>query len=268
MYGSRDRRPLFSTHDGFSVQRGQVENAAKEVEQFSEERILNTDPDELTQYLVDKFHVEVPTLDLASVTATEHEREVEVYNYWDQATARVPGMAFDFEIPFSGEADVFQVRPNSYDTNPPYGEVRGQILKFSVSGRELTGDQVTSEFEGMRDAVQKYLGWHKSFWAGHDEQIRQAVRDRINARRERLLKQKSAGAGLSRLGITLKTKADDARTFVPPAVKKTIEPKLPPMRPAAPLDPTLDLKQYEDILGLVRGAGGRGLVDQRHRIGF
>jgi hypothetical protein len=57
------------------------------------------------------------------------------------------------------------------------------------------------------------------------------------------------------MGIRLKEKEGDARSYIPPTVKQKVVPQLPPMAPAVAPEPTLDQKQYETILGLVRGAG-------------
>jgi len=254
MYG-RDRIPLFYKGDGNATFRNQVAAAAKDVDSLAEQQVLNSDLDALVQYFVDKFHVEVPVLNLDNVTASEHERQVEVFNHWEKEVVRVPGVAFDFEIPFSGEADVFQLRPSTSNISPPYADIRGQAICFSVADRELSADQVRQAFENTRDSIQQYLVWHLDLWRGLDDQIRMAVRAKLEQRRERLQMQKAAASGLASIGVKLKTKTGDTRTFAPPAVKKKIEPKLPPMRPAAPPDPILDQKQYEEILGLIRSAG-------------
>jgi len=232
-----------------------METAGNEVDALSEDRILKTDSEELVRYFVEKFKVEVPQLQLDAVAAERHERTIEVYDRYDQRTYDVPGIAFDFEIPFTGDAEIFQMRPNTYDTGPPYADIRGGKVCFTVSGRDLSDDDLKRGFEGTRDSIQKYLNWHQAMWTGVDDQIARTVRDRINQRRERLQKHHSLASGLASLGVKLKEKPGDPRSYSPPAVKQKIEPKLPPMKPSAPPDPTLDEQQYGTILGLIRDAG-------------
>jgi len=254
-WGRRDRVPLFCSVSGFDVQHSAIERLAGQIAALSEERILNTDPDALVQYFVDDYHVAVPELDIPNITAMQHEREIEVYDAFDQRAYRVSGVAFDIEIPFSGDAEVFNIRPNSYDSGPPHGEISGNFIKFTVQDRALSGEQVKSAIDSTVDSIQKYLGWHKEFWLPFDQNVAAAARQHIIQRRERLLQQKGAAANLAGLGIKLKEKPGDPKTFVAPVLKQNIKPQLPPMKTATPPDPTLDRAQYDTILTLVRGAG-------------
>jgi hypothetical protein len=251
----RERTPLFWSKDGLAVKGAQLKEACAEVARLPEDRILNTDPEALVKYFVEKYSVEVPKLDMENATATEHERNVEVWNHWDQRTVSAPGIAFDFEIPFSGEADVFKIRPSSFDTAPPYAEIRQNLVCFSVSGRELTQAQIKQEFESTAASINKYLGWHREFWADLPNSLSRDVRAEIDRRRERLLKQKGLAASLAGLGIKLKEKPGDARTYVPPALKQKLTLQLPPMRAATKPEPTLDKAQYDTIIRLIIGAG-------------
>ncbi len=150
---------LFCEHDGGAAMRAQVERAGAEVDFVSEERILNTDPDALVRYFVDKYHVEVPTLDLDNVVASEHEQQFKVHDPFGRGVMTVRGTAFDFEIAFAGDAAIFQMRPSTYDSGPPHATVRGQSVCFSVVDGELTGDKIRQEFESTRDSIQ-------SIWPG------------------------------------------------------------------------------------------------------
>lgn len=251
----RANTPLFCKLDGMTARRAQVMTAAKEVSNLDESRILNTDPGDLTQYFVEKFRVDVPVLDRDNMVAEQHERQIEVYDHWDKRAIRVPGVAYDFVLPFEGEEEIFYMRPNSYDTAPPYAEVSGSTLRFTISGRELSAEQVKTELDRLVSSIERYLDWHRSMWAGLGEEIERAVRAEIDTRRDRLLKQKESASVLAGLGIKLKEKPGDPRTYVPPAVKQKIKPQMPPMKPALPPEPTLDEAQYSIILALIRDAG-------------
>ncbi len=253
MRGSSTRY-LFSEHDGSQVFRNQIDVAKQEVESLTEERVLNTDIEQLVAYFVEKFGVEVPELDFENATATEHERNIEVHDRWDDRWVSVKGMAIDFEIPFSGEADVFKMRPDTWDTNPPNATIKGQSVCFSVAARELSEEQVTQSFERIKASLIQYLGWHETLWKGLPGQLAAAARGQIEHRRERLLKQKKVASSLSTIGVKLKEKPGDAKTFTPPAVKQKISPKLPPMKKARNPEPTLDAAQYTTIIGLLSGS--------------
>lgn len=256
MYGTRrERTYLFSAQDGSAVMRARISEAVAEVDGLPEQRLLNTDVDALVGYFLEKYSVAVPTLDREGMEGSHHERQYEAYDQWDKRTIMVPGEAYDFEVPFSGDASIFHMRSNSYDTAPPVAVVTNNRLQFTVAGRTLAPEVVQQQVNSLLDSIDKYLGWHRSMWEGYPDQLGREVRQRIEARRTRLLQQKGSVAALGGLGIKIKEKTGDARTFVPPTVKQKIQPQLPPMRPATPPDPTLDKGVYENILGLIRGAG-------------
>lgn len=254
-YGNRDVEPLFWTNDGSSAVHGTVLAACSEVDKLSQERILNTDPEALTDYFVKKFAVDVPTLDRDALVGTHHERNIQAYDPWDQTPRSVRGEAYDFELPFSGEADIFKLRPNQYDTAPPHAQVRGQALHFTIADRTLAPEKVKAEVDQLIASIERYLGWHRQLWAEQPRTLAREVRQRIDERRGRLLTQKNSAAALVGLGIKLKEKPGDPKTYVPPKLKQIVQPQLPPMKPSEPPEPTLDQQQYETILGLLRDAG-------------
>ncbi|MET3461430.1 hypothetical protein [Variovorax atrisoli] len=229
--------------------------ACAEADALPEQRLLNTDLDALVAYFLDKHSAQVPILDRESMSATHHERQIEVYDQWDNRTVRVPGEAYDFELPFTGDPGFFKLRPNTYNLNPPAASVEGQVLRFTIADRALTPEGVKQHVDQLIGSIEQYLGWHREMWAGYPAQLEREVRQRIAERSTRLLQQKNSVAALAGLGIKIREKVGDARTFVPPTIKQKIQPQLPPMRPALPPEPTLDQSVYENILGIIRGAG-------------
>jgi hypothetical protein len=256
MFGQmNDRGYLFCEGDGHATMQAQLESARREINTLLEERILNTDPTALADYFFEKYKANVPALDRENLVAEQHERNVTVYDRFDRREFQVPGVAFDFELPFVGDSVIFKVQPNTFSSNPPRAEVRGSSLFFTISGRALDAEKVKQDVDSLIASIEQYLGWHQAMWGGFEAQLKQAIDQAIGDRRDRLLKQKGSAAALAGLGIKLKEKPGDARTFVPPAIKQVITPKLPPMRPAQAPESTLDKAQYETILGLIRDAG-------------
>ena len=256
MFGRSDERNhLFLEGDGHAAMQGQLNGATTEIGKLEEQRILNTDPDALAQYFVQKYAVKVPTLDVDNLAAEHHERKVRVFDQFDRREFDVPGEAYDIELPFDGDADVFKIRPNTFGSNPPVATVRGSSLHFTISGRALEATAVKRQIDETVASIEQYLGWHRQMWQSFQTQLQVAVRQAIDDRRGRLLQQKGSASQLAGLGIKLKEKPGDARTFVPPAIKQVVKPQLPPMRAAQAPEPTLDEHQYATILGLIRDAG-------------
>lgn len=256
MYGrSNARYHLFHEGDGLSTLQNQLKSAANEVASLPEERILNTDTQALAEYFVKKYEIKIPVLDRDNLFAEHHERSVTVYDQFDQREFQVPGEAYDLELPFEGDPIIFKLKPNTFNFNPPQAVVRGSLLYFSISGRTLDPNSVKQQIDAVLNSIEEYLGWHRAMWQSFDDQLRTTVTQAIEERRNRLLQQKDAASQLATLGIKLKEKSGDTRTFVPPAIKQVLKPQLPPMRASQPPEPTLSTDQYATILGLLRDAG-------------
>jgi len=257
MYGRTKRLSyLFRGGNVFDAIQSRIGAASAEVEALPEQRILNTDPDTLTAYFVDKFGVAIPTIDRSSLSLTHHERNVTVRDEWRRdRQISVPGEAYDFELQFEGDPEFFNLQPSTYDTGPPDGVLNGHTITRTIEDRALPAERVKREVDSWLDSIERYLNWHRQSWATYPQTLSSSVRQRIDARRERLLRQKGSAAELASMGIRLREKPGDARTFVAPTIKQRVTPQLPPMRPAATPDPTLAQEQYETILALIRGAG-------------
>ncbi|WP_146224978.1 MULTISPECIES: hypothetical protein [unclassified Pseudomonas] len=122
---------LFSGGAASDAMTAQANSVCVEISKLPERRILETDPDALAD-------VEIPALVHEGIVATHHEREVQVYFSWDREMRSVPGEAYDFEVPFEGEAGIFKLRPNPYDLSPPRAVVRSQLLTFTISDRSIS----------------------------------------------------------------------------------------------------------------------------------
>jgi hypothetical protein len=79
--------------------------------------------------------------------------------------------------------------------------------------------------------------------------IREKAKNRINVRREKLLKDEGLAAGL---GYRLRPRQDAPQTYVAPSVRRKTIPSQPPASAArfAP-EPTLEMQQYEHILSVM-----------------
>lgn len=181
---------LFHNNDSFSVREAILERARNEVSAIPEDNLLSSDVSALVDYLVEKFKVEVPELILGETTATENERDVQIRDSWTNDIANVTGTAFDFSIPFTGDSSFFLMRPNTYDSGPPYGDIQGNLLKFSISGRDLSEEKIKQSYEKTVSSIEKYLGWHREFWRDLNQLVANSVRPEIERRRERLINQK------------------------------------------------------------------------------
>lgn len=116
---------LFCTHDLSQSLCNTADELRREIESLQPDRLLNTAPDDLENYLAAKYRVEPISLLRDQWYADHHETQVDVRydsNRWIDDKSRpcmVPGERVEVRVPFEGEAELFYAQPNTSTSNPP-----------------------------------------------------------------------------------------------------------------------------------------------------
>jgi hypothetical protein len=226
----------------------QLRNATGEIQQIDPDRLLNTPVDDMVAYIAAKYRIEVPILhrDQAQVDEPQ-ETFIEVNDYGRQI--RVPATLVTLTVPFDGEKDMFFVRPSTFDSGPPRAAFTGNSLVLRLTVRNSEQDRVKDTLNGVLNDIERYLGWQRSTIEGFNNNLPAQARQSIEARRERLLRDRNLVSGL---GFAVKPRADVPVTYEAPQVRRKIEPKLP----AAPTtsfkpEPVLQEAHYKHILDVI-----------------
>jgi hypothetical protein len=101
-----------------------VEKMRQEVEGLDPNRLLNTAPDDLKRYFVEKHSIDPIRLLRDDWYADTHEVQVDVrYDpmRWIDDKSRpalVPGERIEVRVPFEGESELFYCCPNTFTTSP------------------------------------------------------------------------------------------------------------------------------------------------------
>ncbi|WP_313616109.1 hypothetical protein [Rhizobium sp.] len=219
-----------------------------EVGALPEQRLLNTSIEDLLRYLFEKYQFEVPVLDLDNAVADQKEATVEFNDYGQRRSTT--GTQVSLEIPFAGDAQMFQIQPSSFSTSPPYATVRSNLLVITQSGVSLTPEQVETGFDRMISEINKYLDWQHRDANQFNKELQTLARQSIEQRREKLLANQNLVAGLK---FKLKARSDAPQTYSVPVSRKRIEPRLPPASttPYKP-EPVLAEDDYRNILKIIQ----------------
>ncbi len=227
----------------------------EEIDAIDGTRLLNTSVDDLCDYVVSKYAVRVPQLDEDGIQVDHKETKVDVggsriYSVDKHEPLYVPGTSFYYYVPFAGEPLLFECRPSHYDFNPPRACVSQEeiVLIYTTTGHDAKGTR--SSFERDIGHIREYLGWVATDVKPFNTSLRGKVRARVEARREKLLKDQGVVASL---GFPLRRRTDAPRTYVSPVVRRKVRPTLPPAssEPYIP-EPTLDMQEYEHILSIIQ----------------
>jgi hypothetical protein len=245
---SRQNEILFYKVDINAVTDTQLRNATSEIQQIDPDRLLNTPVDDLIAYITTKYRIEVPVLHRERAALDEpQETFIQINDYGREIG--VPATLVTLTVPFEGEKDMFFVRPSTYDTAPPRAAVDGNTVVLRLTVRNSEQGQVKQTLNSALDDIERYLGWQRSTIDGFNANIPGHAKQAIEARRERLLRDRNLVSGL---GFAVKPRANAPMTYAAPQVRRKIEPRLP----AAPStlfrpEPVLQEAHYQHILNVI-----------------
>ena len=144
---------LFNKYSWFSVEQNQITQLKDEVANFHADRLLNTSVDDLCQYFIDKYRIDVPILKFNEIVADQRETKVDVsndYRYFGDRSGqpvRVDGSTVEITVPFQGDREVFNVQPTTYSLNPPRADITDGALILRFTGVNQTPVEVKGKIE-------------------------------------------------------------------------------------------------------------------------
>lgn len=246
---------LFHKYDMNRVGEAQLANAGKEIASYDPDRLLNTPTDDLVAYFAQKYRIDLPTLHKDQAFVEQKEGKVAIFDYFSHAFEgeghrEVMGTHVELTVPFTGDHQMFFVRPNTFDSGPPRAIVQEQSIALKVTGRDLKPEQVKSALNSTLADVEKYLGWQKPTVDQINTRLASSVRQTIEARKAKLLGDRNLVAGL---GFPMRTRPDAPRTYAAPQVRRKIV-VTPPPASQAPFkpEPALDEVNYKAILDIIQ----------------
>ena len=161
------------------------------------------------------------------------------------------GTSVDVEVPYSGDKVGFDIQPSTRNFNNPQAYVGEGVIAFSITGTDLTAEQVKTEIGRRIASINEHLGWLANDASGYNDGLLALATQAIERRKEKLLKDKSLVAGL---GFKMKARPGQSETFAAPNVRRKIRPATPKptaSRQAFKPEPTLTDQDYEHILSVL-----------------
>ena len=174
---------------------------------------MNTNVDDLVTYIVDKYGIDVPVLDEENMAVDQQEAKRDVsgdplraaHLFSGGAPVYVTGTEVIVEVPFSGDPQMFQVKPKTSNLNPSRGEVRGNTVTFRYWSDTAQTDQVRQELDRWLGDIKQYLQWQQDSFKQFNDELARLARVEITKRQDKLLANQNLVAGL---GIKLKRRPE------------------------------------------------------------
>lgn len=248
---------LFSSSSLSDILQHRVNQLAEEVERLESNRLLNTTPEDLKQYLIEKYIAEPITLRRDEAYAETSEVQVDVRHdsqRFIRDTGRpvlVPGERIDIHVPFDGPSDFFFAHANQFSTSPPRAVVNTAELVFRYdSPSDAPNHNIRNSLDRTLDEIERYLTLQKGLIEAYNLNLSSVAGGCIEQRRTRLLAQSQRVAAL---GIPVRRREDAPKTYAVPTAKKKATPTFPPTSstPFQP-EPTWAMEQYEQALRIMQ----------------
>ena len=218
--------------------------------------MLSASEEDLIAALKDELRLEVPSLKTDDLYVGEHgdtrvdvsgdpyrlirNREKPVY---------IPGTKIVVVVPFDGEADFFQVQPQSFTFSPPEGQVVGQELHLTYVRTDHKAEDVKRQYQQTVNELAQHLDSLRASAKTFNDQLPGQVRQEFSQRKAKLL----ADAGMvAALGIPIKRRQDAPTTYAIPIQRR--RPRIErPVIHSGTFKPELALpaEEYEFILSTI-----------------
>lgn len=179
-----------------------------EIDSFTDEKIVNCDVDEWTEYLTEKYRVEPISFYVDYATRSIQKTQIKRNNPWghfgdvygEPQFYMVDGCNIDYKVPFSGDDVLLKCTPSIYimtsfeifgfqkPSNTNYGFI---TIRLSYTNQEMKGfgdnleEKVNSDFRNQFSSFEKMSGYANDDIRSYNENLTSNVQQLLNKRREK-----------------------------------------------------------------------------------
>ncbi len=179
-----------------------------EIDSFADEKIVNCDVNEWTEYLTEKYRVEPISFYVDYATRSIQKTQIKRNNPWghfgdvygEPQFYMVDGCNIDYKVPFSGDDVLLKCTPSTYimtsfeifgfqkPSNTNYGFI---TIRLSYTNQEMKGfgdnleEKVNSDFRNQFSSFEKMSGYANDDIRSYNENLTSNVQQLLNKRREK-----------------------------------------------------------------------------------
>ncbi len=210
-------------------------NLKQEIENYERNKILNISEEDISQYLIDKYSLEIPILHEDKIHTCAPE-DVKVYG-------RI-GTRIMIIIPFEGDGKLFHYQPST-TSNFPKGEILGQEIHLICDIVEDNAEKLKEIYIRELNNIKRYLGWIRQDVEPFNISLSSFTKQLISQRKKKILDDIGI---VNALGIPIK-RQDNIETYSVPIIHKKLRIEPPKVRGGLfKPEPALYEECYENIL--------------------
>ena len=225
----------------------------RDIDSLDDDRLLNTNPEDLADYFYDTYRVDPPALQSDYISVETGDAKIDVSQRLDYGVfppigpAYVDGIYFRFHIPFTGTRILFDYLPRRFTSSVPMATVRESEVIVEFHGTDAASDKFKESFDAVHLSIQRYLGWVCEEAQEFNESLKGNARGHIDQRRQRLIRARKLGESF---GFKLRKRDDAPETYSVPVKRRVLSMPSPGDTLWMP-DPTLELEEYNNILAII-----------------
>jgi hypothetical protein len=239
---------LFREGDLFAT----LDNARKKIiamiNDLSPSQLLPADDATVCEHFVKENTIEPIELHEEKIELIEpHEVDIQEADPYFGRTYTRKKLEFRFELPFTGDAILFRLRPSTFDFNAPRGKVTGNRVVFTILASENESNRVKQELAAWQSSLKQYIARQQPEVNGWNSGLSELVQQCVTARRQKLVADKQL---VLDIGVPVRRRGDPSPAYIFPVTRKSVAPALPPAKGGAlaKQEPSLDAAVYEEIL--------------------
>jgi hypothetical protein len=249
---------LFNRNDLISLFEGTRRNVSEAIRRETKQQILKVNEAQYIEHILSKCQLLVPEIIESGIQVESSEVEIPAEQHsqrWSVTPGRsYPRQKLTYEVPFTGDRDLFQFAPSHRSFSPPRARLGPSRLFFEFVLLDTTPDRIKEEFQrGMND-IKTALQTMRSDVDQFEKTLRSHVAAEFQARKQKLLEQDRIVASL---GVPVKRAGAVPQTLIIPDIqqRKLIVPK--PTPSSGPYTPEykLDDEVYDEILRICHDLG-------------
>lgn len=193
-YDSTREDYLFHKSDWFAMQDDWKKKLAASIETMNGDELLNTSTSDLAKYYVSEYELVVPTICPDEIVVDQREAQIDIsqeQNRYIRDRSRphyIAGTSVEVDLPFSGNKVGFDIQPSTRNYNNPRAYVGSNVLKFSVTGTNLTPERVKQEIERRVASINEHLGWLSNDARSYNSALEALSTEAIEQRKNKLLR--------------------------------------------------------------------------------
>jgi hypothetical protein len=247
---------LFNKYQMYGVLQGQTATLKKKIQSIPANILLNASEQDLIQALVEEFRLNVPVIKDGEIyIAHSGEAQVDVSRdpmrmIYDQSRPfYIPGNKTVIAVPFEGDAAFFDVQPQTYNLNPPRGQIEKDEILLTYVRTDQNAEAIRQEYQRAVSTIKDYLRWLSESATPFNNQFEGLITSELKARKDRLL----ADAGMTAaIGLPMKKRPGAPVTYAVPVARRV--PKIEQIVAGGPFrpEPVLASEDYEEILGIMK----------------